>query len=130
MVRARQGGGKRQPRAALTRGGEDSVARRQCGWLRLALSPVVGRGGGGVRCWLGLAQDGEEMGRERKKGGTGATTPVLVGIGGMEQRRGVSPGWSHMARRWGRGVWGRGAARRSGGNGPRPPSARGAVRVG
>jgi hypothetical protein len=71
------------------------------------------------------------MGRERKKGGAGATTPVLVGIGGMEQRRGVSPGWSHMARRWGRGVWGRGgAARRSGGNGPRPPSARGAVRAG
>jgi hypothetical protein len=54
------------------------------------------------------------MGRERKKGGAGATTPVLVGIGGMEQRRGVSPGWSHLARRWGRGVWGRGGGQHGG----------------
>jgi hypothetical protein len=42
----------------------------------------VTRGGG-----LSLAQEEEEMGRERKKGAL-----VLTGISGMEQRRGVWPG--------------------------------------
>jgi hypothetical protein len=68
----------------------------------------------------------EENGGGEKKGAQEATTPVLKGVGGMEQRRGGSgQGRHHTLRRWGRGV---GAARRSGGNGPRPMGAGGVAR--
>jgi hypothetical protein len=41
---------------------------------------------------LSLAQDGGKTGRERKRGGAGAVASVLIGISGVEQRRGVRPG--------------------------------------
>jgi hypothetical protein len=48
VVRLRRGSGKRQSRAALTGGGENNAAQRQCGRWRLASTQVAGRGGGGV----------------------------------------------------------------------------------
>jgi hypothetical protein len=115
---------KRVTEMALTGGREDSIARRQCYRLWLALALAAGRGGRG--CDGGsFAQEGGETGRERK-GGAGAAAFILMGFDCVKQRKGPSLGWHHMAKRWGE-AWGRGLARRSGGNGPRPAGVGGAV---
>jgi hypothetical protein len=104
MVRARRGGGKKQPRAALTGGGEDSAGAAIM-WPVAACS--------GIGSWtrrqgsetgLDLAKEREEMGRESKRGAQGNDARFNGDLrrGAEEGRSG--PGWNHTVRRWGRGV--------------------------
>jgi hypothetical protein len=96
---------KRVTEMALTGGREDSVARRQCCRLWLALALAAGRGGRG--CDGGSsAQEGGETGRERK-GGCGGGGVHFHGVRLCEAEEGGPA--------WGGTTWRRGGVRRGGG---------------
>jgi hypothetical protein len=98
------------------RGTEEMLSAAACfgasGWMRRQ---------GGVGQGLSLAQEGGEIGRERKRGCRGGDVR-FNGDRRCRLKEGGSLGWHHTVRRWGRGM---GPARRLGGNGPRPAGAGG-----